>query len=197
MRNRFWAVILSLVVAATLCGAARAGDGMSMPMKDSSKQARYVDPVSGKKVTAKDAPMAVFLDTAFKFASAENLAKFRAAPEQYATVLCPVSKEPVRVRDAKAKSTYAGRSWYFCCSDCKGKFDKDPEEFATFRCPVSGETVLLSAPGAVTATIQGREVHFCCAACKPQFEKDAERYFSMIVPEGGTAGPSRGAETQQ
>ena len=42
-------------------------------------------------------------------------------------LVCPVTG--TRIASAKAAmghSTYKGKTYYFCCPDCKPKFDKDP-----------------------------------------------------------------------
>jgi YHS domain-containing protein len=164
---------------------ATAGEEMKMSMGEQKDTGPATDPVSGKKVTAEEAPEAVFLDTLFRFESAENLAKFRAEPERYATLACPVSGEPVRVRDAKAKTVAQGRTWYFCCNDCVKKFEKNPDKYLTIRCPVSGETVLRK--DAAKATIEGKDVYFCCMGCKPAYERNISKIAAMVVPEGGDA----------
>lgn len=157
------------------------------------KQAGAVDPVSGKKVKAADAPIAIFLDTIYKFGSAENLAKFRAAPERYATTHCPVSDVEVRIKDATQKTKYAGRTWYFCCADCKVKFEANPGDYVTYRCPACGGVALASMEGSVTAVYDGREMRFCCNDCKEKFDEDPAAYFAPVVPEGGAARDSLGA----
>lgn len=177
------AAVAALFVAVS--DIAAAGEGMKMSMGEKKEAVPAVDPVSGKKVSAEDAPEAIFLDTLFRFESPENLTKFRADPEKYATVACPVSGEPVRIRDAKVKTTHSGRTWYFCCGDCIKKFEKKPAKFETIRCPVSGEVVPLSE--AHKATIEERDVYFCCAGCVPAFERNATKLFGMMVPEGGDA----------
>jgi YHS domain-containing protein len=180
-------IVASMLAALFVIGSgvSAADDGMTMSMGEEETSSPAVDPVSGNKVTAEEAPEAVFLDTLFRFESAENLAKFRAEPEMYATVACPVSGEPVRIRDAKAKMAHAGRTWYFCCNDCVKKFEKNAAKYVTIRCPVSGEVVLMA--DATKASVEGRDVYFCCGGCKPAFERHAARLFGMIVPEGGDA----------
>lgn len=180
------AAIAALFIA--FSGIATAEEGMKMSMGKEKDSGPAVDPVSGKKVTAEEAPEAIFLDTLFRFESAENLAKFRVEPEKYATVDCPVSGEPVRIRDAKVKTTHSGRTWYFCCGDCIKKFEKNPTKYVTIRCPVSGEVVPMA--DAVKAPIEGRDVYFCCAGCKPAFERNSAKLFAMMVPEGGDAKPA-------
>lgn len=179
---------LAAMFTLSLAASAFGMDMTSSPAKQAAKQAREVDPVSGKKVEAADAPLAIFLDTAYKFESAETLAKFRANPEKYAMTTDPVSKEPVRIRDARAKSVHEGRTWYFSSDESKAAFDKAPAKYATIRCPVSGETVLRE--DASPATIEGRQVHFCCMGCKEAFEKGAAAYWAMVVPEGGDKAPA-------
>ncbi len=188
MRKRFIITVMLAALPFVYGGVAAADDGMTMSMGNEKKAGPSLDPVSGKKVTAEDAPEAIFLDTLFRFESAENLAAFRAEPEKYATVACPVSGEAVRIRDAKVKESRAGRTWYFCCGDCIKKFDKEPDKYVTIRCPVSGEVVPMAQ--ATKATVQGRDVYFCCGGCKPAFERYAAKLFAMMVPEGGDPKPA-------
>lgn len=41
----------------------------------------------------------------------------------------PVCGMMVNPDDAEAKSTWAGKTWYFCSTECKRKFDADPEQY--------------------------------------------------------------------
>lgn len=179
-KKRIWIVCLAALLAFAWTAAA-----MEMGVASLAKKARESDPVSGKKVKAKEAPIAVYLDNVYKFESVENLAKFKAAPEKYAVVECPVSKEPVRVRDAKAKSMHGDRTWYFCCNDCKGKFDKEPAKYETYLCLACGMTSLVNDSYTVSGTVEGRSLHFCCGDCRKQVEQGAAAFLSLIVPEGG------------
>jgi YHS domain-containing protein/thiol-disulfide isomerase/thioredoxin len=44
---------------------------------------------------------------------------------------CPVTGEKIaRITAATAKSTFQGKTYYFCCPGCKPKFDKDPAKYA-------------------------------------------------------------------
>ncbi len=179
-KMRVW--ILGL---AALLALAWAAEAMEMGVASLAKRARDADPVSGKKVEAKEAPIAIYLDTVYKFESGENLAKFRAAPEKFAVVDCPVSKDPVRVRDAKDKSEHGGRTWYFCSSDCKSKFDSAPAKYASYLCLACGMTSLIGDSYTVSGAIDGHAFHFCCNDCKKRVEKDASAFLALIVPEGG------------
>lgn len=153
------------------------------------EQAGPEDPVSGKKVKSKNPPIAIFLDKVYKFEKAANLAKFRAAPEQYATTTCPVSDKVVRIKDATQKTQYGGRTWYFCCGDCKGQFEASPADYVTYRCPSCGGIALAGMEGSVTATYDGREMRFCCTHCQEAFEVNPAEYFALVVPEGGDKSP--------
>lgn len=184
-KHRVWIIGIAAVLA--LAGTAAA---MEMGVASLAKRAKESDPVSGKKVKAKDASIAIYLDTIYKFESAENLAKFRATPEKYAVVDCPVSKDPVRVRDAKAKSEHGGRTWYFCSDDCKAKFDSDPAKYETYLCLACGMSSLVGDSYTVSGTIEGRTLHFCCPDCKKRVAKDAALYLALIVPEGGEKTPA-------
>ncbi|MBM3287483.1 MAG: cadmium-translocating P-type ATPase [Candidatus Eisenbacteria bacterium] len=171
-----------LAIVATLAVAGIAG-------------AAEIDPVSKKKVKDKKAPIAVFLDKVYKFASVENLAKFRAAPEQYATTTCPVSGKDVRIADAKAKTQWGGRTWYFCCATDKEAFEKEPEKYATYRCPACGGIAPISMGSPAVGTYEGSELRFCCGGCKEAFEEAPEAYFSSLVPEGGVSAASPAGES--
>ncbi|HOC31912.1 MAG TPA: YHS domain-containing protein [Armatimonadota bacterium] len=47
-----------------------------------------------------------------------------------ASVVCPVTGQKIASPDkAVAKSTYQGKTYYFCCAGCKTQFDKDPVKF--------------------------------------------------------------------
>jgi YHS domain-containing protein len=154
-------------------------------VKTAIRQAGPIDPVSGKKVKAEDAPIAIFLDRVYKFASAANLEKFRAAPEKYASTTCPVTDDPIVIKNAPAKTVYGGRTWYFCGEECKAKFDAEPASYATYRCPSCGGIAPISMAGPVTGTYDGRGMRSCCEHCKEKFDADPEAYFRLVVPEGG------------
>lgn len=44
-------------------------------------------------------------------------------------VVCPVSGETMLKSQAKASYEYEGKTYYFCCADCKEKFVKDPAKY--------------------------------------------------------------------
>jgi Cu+-exporting ATPase len=44
-------------------------------------------------------------------------------------VIDPVCKMTIEDKDAAARSTYKGKTYYFCSKPCKADFDKDPESF--------------------------------------------------------------------
>jgi P-type Cu+ transporter len=93
------------------------------------------------------------------------------------------------------RTTYRGKTYYFCCAACKPAFDKSPARYvkAAAGTPVSrlrpgnasAETVCPvmkhALAGPVTAstphsTYQGKTYYFCCPACKPVFEKNPSKY---------------------
>jgi YHS domain-containing protein len=41
----------------------------------------------------------------------------------------PVCGMNVKKRDAKFKSLYKGKGYYFCAQSCQYQFDQDPERF--------------------------------------------------------------------
>jgi YHS domain-containing protein len=42
---------------------------------------------------------------------------------------CPVSGEDFTVEATSPKSEYEGKTYFFCCGDCKKKFDADPQKY--------------------------------------------------------------------
>ena len=42
---------------------------------------------------------------------------------------CPVGKEEFSVKASTQSSVYRGRTYVFCCPDCKPEFDKNPAKF--------------------------------------------------------------------
>ena len=67
------------------------------------------------------------------FASAQDKkGEKKPAPKKTAAkkVTCPVSGDPVKDITKADKAEYKGKTYYFCCPDCKPKFDKDPAKYA-------------------------------------------------------------------
>ncbi len=65
-------------------------------------------------------PAALLLPAAVVAAPAQPLAKT-------AALVCPVTREKIAsVKDAVGSSVYKGKTYYFCCPECKPVFDKNP-----------------------------------------------------------------------
>lgn len=43
----------------------------------------------------------------------------------------PVCNMDIDEKKAASRSTYKGKTYFFCAKGCKDKFDKDPEKFIT------------------------------------------------------------------
>lgn len=63
-------------------------------------------------------------------AAADAQASFEGAPAVGAHATCPVSHEAFTVTAETETSEYQGRTYAFCCPNCKGRFDADPAQFA-------------------------------------------------------------------
>ena len=50
-----------------------------------------------------------------------------------ASVKDPVCGMEIDSEDTAAQSEFAGRTYYFCATECKEKFDADPHQFASER----------------------------------------------------------------
>lgn len=48
-----------------------------------------------------------------------------------AALICPVTGDKIAsVKAAVGHSTYGGKTYYFCCPDCKPRFDKNPAKIS-------------------------------------------------------------------
>ncbi len=53
-----------------------------------------------------------------------------AAKPAKAPLVCPVTGDTIAsAKAAVGHSTYQGKTYYFCCADCKSKFDKNPAKY--------------------------------------------------------------------
>jgi P-type Cu+ transporter len=55
---------------------------------------------------------------------------FDGMPEPGATAHCPVMDIDFEVSADSPHSEYNGKTYVFCCPNCKGKFDADPAKYA-------------------------------------------------------------------
>jgi YHS domain-containing protein len=46
----------------------------------------------------------------------------------------------VQPEQAAGQSEYQGRTFYFCCQDCKQRFDKEPERYARPQPATAGKS---------------------------------------------------------
>ena len=108
------------------------------------------------------------------------------------TVTCLVSGEVIKKSEAKATYEYNGKTYYFCCENCKEAFIKAPEKYInkesregyvhshalaedTVVDPVCGMKIKKSEAKA-TYEYNGKTYYFCMEGCKEKFMKDPEKY---------------------
>lgn len=53
----------------------------------------------------------------------------------------PVCQMEVEEQTAAAKSTYQGKTYYFCATGCRDAFSKDPERYLPKRTDLLGRTL--------------------------------------------------------
>lgn len=110
------------------------------------KHIAIVCPVTGEAVAnPKSAPKSVYKGRTYYFCHAECKAKFDKNPARYikpAAVqakrgfVCPVMGTHVDdIAKAAGKSVYKGKTYYFCCPQCKPKFDKNPAKYVKAVAP--------------------------------------------------------------
>ena len=44
---------------------------------------------------------------------------------------CPVTKQRFMVLADSPKTTYGGKTYYFCCADCPARFLQDPKKYTS------------------------------------------------------------------
>lgn len=94
-----------------------------------------VDPVCGMKIKKSDAKATYeYNGKTYYFCMEGCLEKFKKNPAKYAQkaeemVKCPVSGKEIKKSEAAGSHEYNGKTYYFCCSNCKEKFVQDPEKY--------------------------------------------------------------------
>ncbi len=99
------------------------------------KDGMVVDPACGMKIKKSDAKATYeYNGKTYYFCMESCLEKFKKDPEKYAQkaeemVTCPVSGKEIKKSDAADSHEYNGKTYYFCCPNCKEKFVQDPEKY--------------------------------------------------------------------
>lgn len=91
--------------------------------------------------------------------------------------ICPVKGTVVNAEKSPAKTTYKGKTYYFCSKKVMQEFKKTPEAFLkkTFVCPIDRMKMpLVEAVDA--ATHKGKMYHFCTDGEKEKFLKNLDKY---------------------
>lgn len=94
------------------------------------------DPVCNMKVKKEEAAATHEYDgKTYYFCMEQCKEKFVQNPEKYIQkqkeqyTTCPVSGEKVRKSETAITHKYNGKTYYFCCENCKEKFVKDPGKY--------------------------------------------------------------------
>ena len=72
-------------------------------------------------------------------------AKKAPAPKK-AVVMCPVGNTEAMTGKNDPKSVYKGKTYWFCCPECKPAFDKEPEKYlklAKKKSKTTGNRIML------------------------------------------------------
>ncbi len=113
-------VVLSLALAGGLagCGGNDANKDAAAPQQGSPTK------VASSETAATPTEPAMSAPTTPASAAPGKTQRGTAAP-----LICPVTGTKIAsVKAAVGSSTYKGKTYYFCCSECKPKFDKDPQK---------------------------------------------------------------------
>lgn len=118
-------------------------------------------------------------------------------------VTCPVSGKEIKKSEAKGSHEYNGKTYYFCCPNCKEKFVKDSEKYTQQKSheghehaaheaqeehmygehkendtaidPICGRKVKKTEAKA-TYEHNGKTYYFCMEGCKEKFMKEPEKH---------------------
>ncbi len=102
-----------------------------------------VDPVCGMKIKKSDAKATYeYNGQTYYFCMEGCLEKFQKDPQKYAQkademVTCPVSGKTIKKSEAAGSHEYNGKTYYFCCPNCKEKFLENPEKYTKQKGEVS------------------------------------------------------------
>lgn len=92
-------------------------------------------------------------------------------------VICPVKGTLVNTAKPSAKTTYKGKTYYFCSKAVMKDFKKNPEKFLkkTFVCPIDRMKMpLVDAVDA--ANYKGKMYHFCSDGEREKFLNNPDNY---------------------
>lgn len=110
-------------------------------------------------------------------------------------VVCPVSGKEINKSEAKGSYEYKGKTYYFCCENCKKQFVENPEEYLSregHEGHIHGEHGEHHEEGTVVDPVcgmkiekdeaqysheyKGKTYYFCMEGCKEKFVEDPEKY---------------------
>ncbi|MFC2163938.1 YHS domain-containing protein [Acidobacteriota bacterium] len=106
------------------------------------------------------------------------------------TVKCAVSGEKIKKSEAKSSYEYKGKTYYFCCDNCKESFVKEPEKYVKKMGhpehayhehdgmvvdPVCNMEFKKEKAKA-THEYNGKTYYFCTEKCKDKFVKNPGQY---------------------
>jgi YHS domain-containing protein len=93
-------------------------------LKEPARMSSKITHISRRFSVKKSMVLVVFVFLSFLILST-GIAQQKADEK----VVCPVSGETMLKSQAKASYEYEGKTYYFCCDDCKEKFVKDPAKY--------------------------------------------------------------------
>jgi YHS domain-containing protein len=99
------------------------------------QEGTVVDPVCGMKIEKSEAKATYeYNGKTYYFCTDGCKEKFVQNPENYLKeetdkVTCPVMGHEIEKSSAAGSMEYNGKTYYFCCMDCKEKFEKNPEKY--------------------------------------------------------------------
>ncbi len=119
------------------------------------------------------------------------------------TVTCAVGGKSMKKSEVKLTAEYKGKTYYFCCDNCKAAFLKEPEKYANGKAteehmheqadateehmhshgeedgtvvdPVCGMKIK-KAEAKASIEHNGKTYYFCMEGCKEKFKANPEKY---------------------
>lgn len=103
---------------------------------------------------------------------------------------CPVSGKEITNIENAPKYEYKGKTYYFCCENCKEAFMKDPEKYIQVETheghmhahaedsayDPTCSMKIKKTEAAATYEYNGETYYFCSEQCKDKFAQNPEKY---------------------
>ena len=107
------------------------------------------------------------------------------------SVMDPVCGMQVDPEKAKARTSYGGQDYFFCCDGCREKFEREPEKYLEISVEATDAVCGMSVDPSSAAhryEHRGVEYLFCCSGCREKFAATPQKYLGTGSVDDEPAG---------